>query len=141
MDVGLVLMKIEPEAKLEALPITRTQTNKIENIQIYGWILLKNETGNEVMNVASFAARTRSSPECTENTNNTDDSVLCLTVSSEFDSEVNQMTFGSPVVVRRGGQMSLLGVAQFEQPVPRSPLYAYSLATHAAWIDSVIGNK
>ncbi|CAH2048914.1 unnamed protein product, partial [Iphiclides podalirius] len=134
---SLALMRIEPAAAAGALKISRKKSKGDEEVQVYGWILTKNDTGKEVMNATSFPAKTLRSEECRAYPS-LSDSILCLTPRNNVSSKVNQMNSGGPVLLHQDGEVMLMAVAQLDRSLP---LLAYPLAAHATIIEKIVDSK
>ncbi|CAK1580672.1 unnamed protein product [Parnassius mnemosyne] len=136
---SLALMRIEPAANVETLQISRNHSKESKDVQVYGWMVAKNDTGSDTMKETSFSAEILESENCRGNYSSLDyNTIVCLTPQNSGDTIANQMNSGGPVLVLQNNEVRVLAVAQLDQ---RTPLHAYSLAPHAAWIDKVLENK
>ncbi|CAG5045627.1 unnamed protein product [Parnassius apollo] len=88
---SLALMKIEPAANVETLQISRNHSKDIKDVQVYGWMLVKNGTGSDTMKATSFSAEILQSDNCIGNYSSLDyDSVICSTPQNDGDTIANQ---------------------------------------------------
>ncbi|XP_013170146.1 PREDICTED: granzyme M-like [Papilio xuthus] len=145
-NVTLALLRITPPAHIQTLPISHVPSKGEEDVQLYGWILVKEANGKEVMKATSISAKTMRSEECGANLSNVyHEAMLCLNpkrkTRKDIESKIKQMHSGGPVLAARNNKPMLLAVAQFELPSLQAPLFAHPLAAHATWINAVIAYK
>ncbi|XP_014357879.2 uncharacterized protein LOC106710374 [Papilio machaon] len=145
-NVTLALLRITPPARIQTLTISHVPSKGEEDVQLYGWILVKEASGKEVMKATSLSAKTMRSEDCGANLSDVyHESMLCLNpkrkTQKDIENKIKQMHSGGPVLAVRNNKPMLLAVAQFELPSPQAPLFAHPLSAHATWINAVIAYK